>query len=388
MTTQPPFDTQRLDALLEEEGVDALLVTSPHNLGYFLGGYRFVLYDKLDSVGLSRYSPFLGYVRGRADQSFYVGWGDEGWGVAADPIWPPEVRIESWTAEDAAATAARLLETRLGRDARVGIEKPYVSIDAFERLRAGLPEARFESSVILLDELRAIKTPEEIEAMTIGAEKVVEAMSLVFSSLEPGETTRELAERLRVHESQLGLEFHYCLIAAAPDANRAPSAQRLDRAAALSLDSGASYQGFVADIARMGVYGEPTQLQKELLAMVRRVQEAARAEVRAGALSAELMEAGRSAVEEMPWPERFNFVAHGMGRKAHEAPRLNQGKPPYPASHLDEPLAAGMVLSIETHVIDPEAGFVKLEDAVAVTAEGCEPLGDGGRDWNVRPEDA
>jgi Xaa-Pro aminopeptidase len=380
---QPPFDVDKLDALMEEAGLDAVLVSSPHNLAYFLGGYRFFLYDKLDSVGISRYSPLLGYVRGRRDQAFYIGWGDEGWGLAANGgCWVPQTETIVWTAVDAAHRAAELLEQRLVATAHVGVELPYLTGDAFAALRGDLPGAALEDAVLALDELRATKTVHELADMRTGAELVVEAMQAIFAELQPGSTTAAVAEQLRVEETLRGLTFDYCLIAAAPDLVRAPSAQRVEEGAAVSLDSGAGYRGWVADLARMGIVGEPTPLQQELLEMVDAVQQAARAQVAPGRRGGELMDAAAECVRAMPQPERFHFVAHGMGRRAHEAPRLNIGKPPYPATHRERPLEAGMVLSIETHVIHPEAGFVKLEDAVAVTADGCEPLGDGARGWN------
>ena len=47
-------------------------------------------------------------------------------------------------------------------------------------------------------------------------------------------------------------------------------------------------------------------------------------------------------------------------------------------------LEAGMVVSVECDVRRPEAGHVKIEDAVAVTEEGCEGLGDLGREgWTI-----
>ena len=386
---RPPFDVDKLDALMEEAGLDALLVSSPHNLAYLLGGYRFFLYDKLDSVGVSRYAPLLGYVRGRRDLAFYVGWGDEGWGLAANgELWIPQVEPVAWTAADAARRAAELLAQRVGTGpagsgVRVGVELPYLTADAYAALKERLPGAAFADGVLALDELRAVKTAAELADMRAGAEKVVESMLAIVAQLEAGQTTAELTERLRVEETLRGLHFDYCLIAAAPDLVRAPSSMRVEAGAALSLDSGAGYRGWVADIARMGIVGEPSALQQELLAMVDEVQQAARAQVAAGRLGAELMDAARERIAAMPWPDRFHFVAHGMGRRAHEAPRLNVGKPPYPATHRERALEAGMVLSIETHVIDPEAGFVKLEDAVAVTADGCEGLGDGGRGWNI-----
>ena len=46
------------------------------------------------------------------------------------------------------------------------------------------------------------------------------------------------------------------------------------------------------------------------------------------------------------------------------------------------PLEAGMVISIETAIHHPRRGFIKLEDTVAVTPDGCEGFGDHGRGWN------
>ena len=50
-----PFDTARLDALLEDEGIDVLVATSKHNVQYLLGGYRFFFFDYMDAIGVSRY---------------------------------------------------------------------------------------------------------------------------------------------------------------------------------------------------------------------------------------------------------------------------------------------------------------------------------------------
>lgn len=378
----PPFDVDLLDALMEEARLDVLLLSSPHSLRHALDGYRFFLYDKLDSVGVSRYAPLLGYVRGHVDQAFYVAWGDEGWGLSTAELWVPQCETVAWTAAEAARHAAESIAQRAGAAARVGVEMPYLTADAYTELRHGLPEAHLEDAVLVLDELRAIKRPAELAAMRVGADAVVEAMLAVFADLQAGSSKAEVAERLRQEETRRGLEFDYCLIAAAPDLNRAPSSQHISQGAAVSLDSGAGYQGFVADLARMGVIGAPSTLQQELLGMVDEVQQAARAQVGAGRRGGEMFDAASERIQAMPRPQAFSFVAHGMGRRSHEAPRLNIGKPPYPASHRERALQPGMVISIETHVTHPEAGFVKLEDAVAVTADGCEPLGDAGRGWN------
>ena len=71
-------------------------------------------------------------------------------------------------------------------------------------------------------------------------------------------------------------------------------------------------------------------------------------------------------------------------QRQHEAPHLTgSGTVPYSATYEAKPLEAGMVLSIETDLRNPEVGFVKLEDTVVVTEDGWEAYGDEARDWVV-----
>jgi Xaa-Pro aminopeptidase len=56
---------------------------------------------------------------------------------------------------------------------------------------------------------------------------------------------------------------------------------------------------------------------------------------------------------------------------------------PYPAMDADRPLESNMVISIETAILHPKRGFIKLEDTVAVTDNGWEGYGDSGRTWNL-----
>src|SRR5215472_202686 len=68
-----PFDTARLDRLLEDAGIDVLIATSKHNIQYLLGGYRFFFFDHFDAIGLSRYLPALIYTKGDPGNAVYIG---------------------------------------------------------------------------------------------------------------------------------------------------------------------------------------------------------------------------------------------------------------------------------------------------------------------------
>ena len=82
-----------------------------------------------------------------------------------------------------------------------------------------------------------------------------------------------------------------------------------------------------------------------------------------------------------PHKSYMEFLAHGMGLISHEAPRLVQGRA-YSNYDADKPLETGMVVSIETTMLHPKRGFIKLEDTVAVTDTGWEGMGDEPRSWN------
>ena len=58
------------------------------------------------------------------------------------------------------------------------------------------------------------------------------------------------------------------------------------------------------------------------------------------------------------------------------------GPVPYPATDADIPLEAGEVISVETTLLHPTRGFIKLEDTVVVTDTGHEVYGEGARGWN------
>src|ERR1700753_4071214 len=110
--TSPPFDSARLDALLDEAGMDAVVISSKHNIQYLLGGYRFFFFDHFDAIGVSRYLPILIYVKGRPDQSTYIGQGMEAYEKENGTFATPAFQTSS-TSLDSAQLAANHL-ARLG----------------------------------------------------------------------------------------------------------------------------------------------------------------------------------------------------------------------------------------------------------------------------------
>ncbi len=378
-----PFDTETLDRLMEEAGFDALAITSKHSIQYFFGGYRYFFYGAMDAHGLSRYLPVIVYIKGRPDRAAYLGNPMEAMEAELGKFWTPETQFRHWTSPDAARSALAYIDKAAPRGARIGVEMGFLPADAFKILSEGLGHNRLGDATLTLEMLRAVKTPAELDKVRQASEKVVEAMLATFAAAQEGVSKLDLNERLKREERARGLEFDYCLMTMGTSLNRSPSDQRLRKGEIMSLDSGGNQDGYIGDLCRMGILGEPDAELDDLLAEVDAIQQAARTPIRAGARGGEIFAGAEAMLEGSAHRAHIHFAAHGMGLVGHEAPWLSDRMtPPYPAYHADRPLDAGMVVSIETTLRHPARGFVKLEDTVAVTATGWGAFGDTGRGWN------
>jgi Xaa-Pro aminopeptidase len=381
--TAIPFDTAKLDALLDRAGIDALIVSSKHNIQYLLGGYRFFFFEHFDAIGVGRYVPLLVYQRGHAERTRYIGNGMERYEKELGVLWAPDL-VSAWYGPNSMRSAVEHLKKLGLGEKTIGVERSFIPADTEEVLRKEMPNAKIVDALIPLERLRAVKTPLELKYLREASDKVVDSMLAVISGHGPGTSTRELTEALRREEVMRGLEFDYCLITTGTSHNRAPSEKMIWREGdPLSVDSGGNMKGYIGDLCRMGIHGEPDAEMVDLLGEIEAIQQASRKPIKAGARGGDIFAAVEGLIQRSPHGNLLDFVAHGMGLISHEAPRLTSKAPvPYAADDADLPLQAGMVLSIETTLPHPKRGYIKLEDTVAVTATGWEGFGDHGRGWN------
>jgi Xaa-Pro aminopeptidase len=378
-----PFDRNRLDRLMEEAGIDVLLVTSKHNVQYLLGGHRAQFFSYMDAMGISRYLPVLVYPKGSPENAAYFGHKLEKHQMEVRRFWVPETWPASFGSVDAMELAINHVR-RLGlASGRIGVERPFLPMDAAETLRSAAPNARIVEGLVILERLRAIKSPEELVKLSEASERIIDSMLAVIGRHGPGSTKCAIAEALKREEASRGLDFEYCLITAGASLNRAPSDQPWQMGEPLSLDSGGNYQGYIGDLTRMAVLGEPDGELQDLLGKVDSIQQVAFRMIEPGRRGGEVFAVANEALHALPEHDHMHFMAHGMGMISHEAPRLpTGGQMSYPAADAERPLEPGMVLSVETTLGHPKRGFIKLEDTVAVTASGHEILGVRARGWN------
>ena len=380
---EPPFDTERLDRLMEEAGIDVLLATSKHNTQYLLGGYKFIFFAAMDAIGHSRYLPIVVYEKGSPDHAAYVGNKMEGSEHHNNPFWTPNVHAAAWGTLDAAALAVEHIK-KIGKSgARIGIEPGFLPSDARDFIGSHLDSARFVDATHALERLRSIKTPAELEKLRLASELITDSMLATIAAAGEGTTKGEIIEHLRREETNRGLHFEYCLLTLGASHNRARSPQAWAKGEVLSIDSGGNYHGYIGDLCRMGVLGEPDAELQDLLAEVDAIQQAAFSNVKAGAPGTEMIDAAETLLKRSPSAAFTDFFCHGMGLITHEAPFLMTNHPvAYEGIDGDRPLEVGMVISVETTMLHPKRGFIKLEDTLTIKEGGYEMFGERGRGWN------
>ena len=157
-----PFDAGRLDALLDEAGIDVLVATSKHNVQYLLGGYRFFFFETMDAIGTSRYLPALVYRKGKPEQAAYIGCAMETYEEELGKLWPPALDLDITGSQSTPCSGRRRTSRSSAACAGSAWSLAFLPADGEAVLRQELANCDIVDAVFPLERLRARKTPEEI----------------------------------------------------------------------------------------------------------------------------------------------------------------------------------------------------------------------------------
>jgi Xaa-Pro aminopeptidase len=374
---KPPFDASRLFALMEESEVELLLASTRHNIRYLTGGYYYPLYMWDPHARRTQYLSFACIPRHRLDDSFFVGRPGEREVMQEADVWPGQCYESEKIAS--LSTAARTVEELKQRNLdalRIAVELPSLPADVFGVLKDRLPNAEFIDAVPIMDKLRAVKRPDEIERIREGTKKNQEALAAVLTSGEAGATTADIGDQVAKEFRKRELHFLYALVCAGPSFFRAPSEKRIwRRDHLLHIDAGGMLDGYIVELCRMGYLGKPSGLADDLLQGCRDLESEVLGTLQPGVEIGKVQRNADAFLDKYPLGKYGKFIAHGIGLVHHEDPVIN--------SHSTDLIEEGMVLSIEMEFRYPEVGHVKIEDMVVITKTGNEVLGPEGKDWFI-----
>ena len=347
MSSPWPGRADRLAARLEEEGLAALLVTDLVNVRYLTGFSG--------TNGLCLVGP---------DLRLFV----------TDFRYVEQAERQVRDFERARGTQDLLGEAAGRLSGRVGFEDQHVSVRRHARLRELAPEGvELVGAGGIVESLRAVKEPSELAAMRSAAALGDEMYALLAEQGLTGRTEREVALALEQEMRRRGAEdpaFPTIVAGGAHGAlpHATPSDEPIARDTLVVVDLGCRVDGYCSDSTRTLATGSIDESAAEVYELVLRAQGAALDAVRAGAECRGVDAVARDLIVAAGHGEHFGHgLGHGVGMEVHEGPRL--------APSGEGELLEGNAVTVEPGVYLPGAFGVRIEDLVAVTADGCEIMG-------------
>ena len=335
---------ERLRKRMGEEELDAFLVTSPENRRYLSGftgsaGYLFITgtaavlatdFRYTEQAGIQ--SPDYEVVR-----------------VAGAMDWFKSV------AEGAAVK-------------RIGFEANHVTVGLYQMLTESIKELGSPPGLaptsFLVDQVRAVKEPEELVLLERAVYLADTAMDRVSERITPGMTERDVAWQMELTMRELGAEAisFDTIVAAGPNGARPhhrASDYAIQKGDVIVIDMGAKYEGYCSDITRTYVLGEPNEPFRKVYGIVLDAQETAEAAVQAGMTGGDTDGLARKVIAGAGYGETFGHsLGHGIGLAVHEFPRVGPSSPGV--------IEDGMVFSVEPGIYITGWGGVRIEDLVVM----------------------
>ena len=253
---------------------------------------------------------------------------------------------------------------------RVVFEADAMTYANYDQLRRGGLE--LEPRRGLVESLRSVKEPEELDLIRHATEVTNKAYELLVEEQFSGRTEKELAWRMEelFHDCGAdGIAFPVD-IAAGPTAaspHAVPGGRVVQEGDLVLVDAGAVVDGYCSDCTRTYAVGDVSDSLREVYELVREAQQAGLDAVRPGVSGRDADAAARAVIADAGYGENFGHgLGHGLGLLVHEAPALR------PES--DEVLAAGHVVTVEPGIYLSGVAGVRIEDLVVVTDDGAEVL--------------
>jgi Xaa-Pro aminopeptidase len=257
----------------------------------------------------------------------------------------------------------------LGSKARIGLDERGISATARDELRARLGD-RLVDAAAMFDQVRMVKTPEEVRRLTRATEVIEAAYQKAMAEARAGVTEVEMAMIFDSETIRLGCDPVFTVIAfgdrsALPNAT--PGQRKLREGDIIRFDIGCRSDGYYSDIARTAILGGASAKQRDYYQAILEGERQAIERVRAGVAASEIFATAVEATRLAGIAHyRRHHVGHGIGLDVYDMPILNET--------TSTPLEAGMVLEVETPYYELGFGGLQVEDTILVTDGGHQRL--------------
>jgi Xaa-Pro aminopeptidase len=328
---------------LIEHDVDALLVSQPENR-YYLSGFNGSSGYLLITTQNAILATDFRYLEQAKQQAPYYN------------IFHVTNDITGWFPELIAEINSE----------RLGLEAGHITFAMYQQLNDILEKAKFQLKLVptdgLVENIRAIKEPFEIERITKAIEITYAAFEYIEDIIHLGMTEKEVAweiEKFLRDSGSQGIPFEI-IVASGPNSalpHAKPSHRTINSNEPVIIDIGASYEGYSSDLTRTIYLGTSDDTFNKVYDTVLKAQQAVLSSVEAGITGDQADNIARKVVEQAGYGEAFGHaLGHGIGLATHEQPHIGPNS--------SEKLVNGMVFTIEPGIYLSGWGGIRIENNV------------------------
>ena len=255
---------------------------------------------------------------------------------------------------------------------KLGYEAEFVSCKVYRKLKTLLPACLLVPMEQSVETLTIRKDREEIENIKKAAEITDLVFSEILDIIKPGVIELDLAAEIEYRMKGFGSSTPYyeTIVASGKRAalpHGVASNKKIKRGDFVTMDFGAVWDGYTADLTRTVVLGKATQRQKAIYNTVFKAQQYATSKVKAGIKACDLDKIARDIIKKAGYSKYFGHgLGHGIGLLIHDNPAINPTN--------QQVLEPGMIITIEPGIYIPNWGGVRIEDDVLVTQRGYEVM--------------
>ncbi|MXW98686.1 MAG: aminopeptidase P family protein [Acidimicrobiaceae bacterium] len=268
--------------------------------------------------------------------------------------------------------------TRLAGSASVAAVGDHMWSRFLVELMGAMPDAVWRRGSDVTAPIRSVKTADEIERLRAAAAAVdriagrLQRGEIELLGLTEAEVSAELGRQILAEGHD---RVNFAIVAAGANAaspHHEPGPRIVGPDEVVLCDFGGTMVGddgvgYCSDITRCVYTGEPPSEFDELYGVLFEAQAAGVAAAAAGTPAQDVDRAARSIIAAAGYGDYFvHRTGHGIGTEAHEDPYIVEGN--------DQPLAAGNAFSVEPGIYVPGRWGARLEDIVAISPAGPDPL--------------
>ena len=341
---------QKLTEKMKDLGVEAVLLSSPYNRRYisgFTGSNAYLYISPNQQILLTDFR----YLEQAAAQC-------------------PDFQIVEYRNVGLTETLEKYLQADNVKIC--GFEGNQMTFAEYRLLVDKLPAVEWKSIGDVVEELRMLKTPEELVLLRKASQIGDQAFSHMLDFIKPGLTEKEIGIELEFTMRKLGAEglSFESIIASGVNGARPharPTDKPIRQGELLTMDFGCIYQGYCSDMTRTVAIGEVSDQLKEIYEITLKAHLESLAALKPGLTGAAVDTVARDIITEAGYGQYFGHsLGHSVGLEVHEAPYLGQRE--------TRTLKANMLETIEPGIYLPGIGGVRIEDLAVLTETGAESL--------------